>query len=72
MNWKKIPVFEFVHVEFDTIPVAYFKESQKQEFFTAIVNHLMREQDWVILDLGNGLFELAIRFKIEIYTGKKK
>lgn len=72
MNWNKIPVIEPIEDDVNSITVAYFRESEKQHFFAAMHNYLFKEQDWVIFDLGTGVFELAIRYKIEIYTGKKK
>ncbi len=72
MNWNKILVIEPIEDDINSITVAFFHESAKQTFFNAMDHYLMQEQDWVIFDLGNGLFELAIRYKIEIYTGKKK
>lgn len=71
MNLKKLPRYNAAEVDFEYITIGFINLEELLNF-NNFRFHWANQNDFVLIDLGGTVIELAIRIKIEISTGKEK
>lgn len=72
-QFKKIPIYKEDDVDFEYLGIAYAKDMEGLKKFATGQDALVsKDWDWIIVTSRSEVFTFGLRFRLEIYAGRKR